>query len=122
MRIIDKGIVFSNDIVRILNGKNALDFNYEQNGMKLPSEEDIEILRADFRKDVNRIFKNNVEIISEEEMEKYVQEVLQDSENIPIVSLDKIYLYDSDNNDNDIYYLDCTRMKRIKRFSTKKGK
>lgn len=62
MRKIDKGIVFSNDIYRILNGKNALDYNYQERGMIIPSSDDINFLRENFRKDVCRIFEGQVEI------------------------------------------------------------
>ncbi len=37
MEKVNSGIVFSNDIYRILQGKNALDFNYEENGFVLPT-------------------------------------------------------------------------------------
>ncbi len=63
MKRVDKGIVFSDDIKRILNGINAFDFKYKF----IPSLETIEVLRDDFKKDVNKIF-DNVTIISEEEM------------------------------------------------------
>lgn len=83
MRKIKEGIVFSNDIYRILKGQNALDFNYEEKGMKVPTKEEIEFLRKDFLKDVNRIFKNKVEIITEDEMEEFLYESLEDSWEYP---------------------------------------
>ena len=83
MKKISKGIVFSNDIFRILKGKNALRFSYEELGMKMPSEREIEFLRKDFAKDVNRIFKNDVEIISEQEMEDFLYDSLEDSWEYP---------------------------------------
>ena len=64
MRMIKKGIVFSDDIKRILNGVNAFDYQYKS----VPSRSVIESVRSDFRNDVNKIFNNNVTIISEEEM------------------------------------------------------
>ena len=36
MEQIKKGIVFSNDIERILKGNNALNFSYEKSGLKIP--------------------------------------------------------------------------------------
>ena len=64
MEKINKGIVFSYDIKRILNGINAFDYQYEF----VPSNSIIETLRADFKSEVKKIFKDNVTIISEEEM------------------------------------------------------
>ena len=61
---INKGIVFSYDIKRILNGINAFDYKYEF----VPSDSIIETLRTDFKTEVNKIFKDNVTIVSEEEM------------------------------------------------------
>lgn len=64
MREIKKGIVFSEDIFRILNGVNAFDYKYEVT----PSAKKIKELRIDFKKDVDKIFKKNTSIISEDEM------------------------------------------------------
>ena len=64
MKTINKGIVFSNDINRILNGLNAYDYKY----LSIPSLSTIESIRNDFKDDVNKIFRGNVTIISEEEM------------------------------------------------------
>ncbi len=64
MKEISKGIVFSNDIKRILNGINAYDYKYEF----IPSDSIIEDVRKDFKKDVDKIFNGNVTIISESEM------------------------------------------------------
>lgn len=83
MKKINEGIVFSNDIFRILEGKNALDFNYEKQGMEIPTKDKIEYLRQDFAKDVKRIFKNKVEIISEEEMDGFLEESLNDVKGYP---------------------------------------
>ena len=83
MKKINEGIVFSNDIYRILEGKNALDFNYEKQGMKIPTKEEIEILRQDFAKDVKRIFTNKVEIIEEEEITGFLEEALNDIKEYP---------------------------------------
>ena len=64
MNKIDKGIVFSYDIKRILDGINAFDYKYDA----IPSENLIEGLRKDFEKDVNKIFNGEVTIISEDDM------------------------------------------------------
>lgn len=64
MRKIKKGIVFSDDIKRILSGVNAFDYQYKS----IPSGSVIDIVRYDFRNDVNKIFNDEVTIISEEEM------------------------------------------------------
>lgn len=61
---IKNGIVFSNDIKRILNGVNAFDYKYKG----IPSGSVIDTVREDFRCDVNKIFNREVTIISEEEM------------------------------------------------------
>lgn len=63
MEKISKGIVFSEDIKRILNGVNAFKFKY---GFR-PRESVIDEVREDFRRDVNGIF-DKVVIISEEDM------------------------------------------------------
>ncbi len=64
MKEINKGIVFSYDIKRILNGINAFDYKYEF----IPNDSIIKDLRDDFKTEVKKIFKGNVTIISEEEM------------------------------------------------------
>lgn len=48
MKKIREGIVFSNDIERILKGNNALQFKYLDNGLIIPSSNYIEVLRKDF--------------------------------------------------------------------------
>lgn len=68
MKKIREGIVFSNDIERILKGNNALQFNYVENNLIIPNSNYIEVLRKDFDKDVNIIFNNKVIIIKEEDM------------------------------------------------------
>lgn len=83
MKRIDKGIIFSNDIFRILNGQNALDFNYRVNGFNIPNKNQIDVLREDFKKDVKRIFNNEVTIFSEEEMERFLYSSLENSWNYP---------------------------------------
>lgn len=83
MEKVNSGIVFSNDILRILQGKNALDFNYEKSGLVPPTKKQVEILRENFKKDVNRIFENDVTIFSEEEMESFLNDSLDDCLNYP---------------------------------------
>ena len=67
MKKIKKGIVFSNDIERILNGYNAINYNYNKQGIIIPEKNFIENLREDFSTTVKKIFTNTT-IISEEEM------------------------------------------------------
>ncbi len=64
MKTIKKGIVFSNDIKRILNGDNSLDFQYDF----VIGESVIEDIRKDFKKETDKIFNNAVTIITEDEM------------------------------------------------------
>ena len=63
MKTIKNGIVFSNDIKRILEGVNSLDYMYDY----VPNEDIIRKVRYDFKKQVNKIF-DKVSIISEDEM------------------------------------------------------
>ena len=64
MKKIENGIVFSDDIKRILKGINAFDYKYDY----IPEDSTVDALRADFRADVNKMFDGNVTIISEDEM------------------------------------------------------
>lgn len=66
MKEIKQGIVFSEDIKRILNGINAFDFKYPF----IPNNNVINNVRENFNKETNKIFNNKVTIISEEEMLK----------------------------------------------------
>ena len=77
MKTIKNGIVFSNDIERILKGYNALSFDFKKSGMMIPSSNFITSLRKDFEKDVNKIFKE-VTIIEEDEMYDGLYEVILD--------------------------------------------
>ncbi len=107
MEQIKKGIVFSNDIERILKGNNALNFNYEKLGLKIPNSTFIKSLRENFALCTNRIF-DNVTIISEEEMLKRMDRMADRYfGDLPIVSLDKVYSYCDEEN---MMFLDCTRM------------
>ena len=63
MKKIKNGIVFSEDIKRILKGINAYDFQYKY----IPSDSVITDMSDDFKKTVGNIF-SNFTIISEEEM------------------------------------------------------
>ncbi len=80
---VEEGIVFSNDIYRILQGQNALDFDYSANGLIIPTKEQIEFLRADFEKDVRTIFNNKVTIFSEEQMEEFLSTALDNVREYP---------------------------------------
>lgn len=64
MKKIDKGIVFSEDVKRILEGINAFDYKYKF----IPNNSVIDTIREDFKDNVNKIFSGNITIISEEEM------------------------------------------------------
>lgn len=64
MKKIKEGIVFSDDIKRILNGVNAFDYEYEA----VPSDSVITSVRDDFKRSVSKIFDNKITIISEDEM------------------------------------------------------
>ncbi|MBR2138685.1 MAG: hypothetical protein IJ966_05270 [Bacilli bacterium] len=64
MEKISKGIVFSEDIKRILNGVNAFDYSYD---IKL-CDDVIKGLREDFKIKANKIFDGNAVFITEEEM------------------------------------------------------
>ena len=64
MKIIKEGIVFSEDINIILNGKNAFDFKYD----KVPSNSVIGEVRRSFKEQVNGVFNGKTTIISEDEM------------------------------------------------------
>ncbi len=77
MERIEEGIVFSNDIYRILCGYNALDFNYNDKNIIIPNKKFINLLRKDFRKDVERIFPK-VTIISEGDMLLYINQSISD--------------------------------------------
>lgn len=107
MEKINKGIVFSNDIEIILKGNNALNFNYEKRGLKIPSSTFIRNLRENFSLCTNKIF-DDVTIISEEEMLKRMDSMVDRYfGDIPIISLDKVYSYCDEKN---MMFLDCTRM------------
>lgn len=77
MRKINEGIVFSNDIGRILKGNNALGFNYNDNGIIIPNDNTIDVLRENFLEDTSRIF-DKVSIIEENEMLLYMYQSIMD--------------------------------------------
>ena len=83
MEKVNSRIVFSNDIYRILQGQNALDFDYTKNGLMLPTKKQISVLREDFKKDVNRFFENDVTIFSEEKMEDFLYSSIDDCISYP---------------------------------------
>ena len=64
MKKIKKGFVYSEDIKRILEGVNAFDYSYDAQ----PTKETIESIREDLKEEMNKIFNNQVTIVSEEEM------------------------------------------------------
>lgn len=78
MKTINEGIVFSNDIKTILDGNNALDFNYQGNGLILPSQNTISYIRESFFKETKNIFNNRVTIITEEQMLEGLNSSLSD--------------------------------------------
>ena len=78
MKKVESGIVFSNDIERILKGNNALNYSYEKNGLILPEKGLIKKLRDDFKKDTNLIFNGQSIIIEEDEMMSSMQESISD--------------------------------------------
>ena len=69
MKIIKKGIVFSNDIQRILEGYNAISFSYNQQDIIIPNKNFIESLRKDFTTTVNKIFTQTTTIQESEMLE-----------------------------------------------------
>ena len=78
MQIFKNSIVFSNDIYKILKGCNSLNYNYDQNGIITPSLDFIESLREDFKNTTNEIFNNQVNIVTEEQMQNSLNNSLQD--------------------------------------------
>ena len=64
MKEIKKGFVYSEDIKRILEGVNSFDYKYEE----IPNVETIKNVRDDFKKQINKIFNNQVTVVTEEEM------------------------------------------------------
>lgn len=78
MKKIKKGIVFSNDIQNILKGYNAINYNYNKNGMIIPQTQFIENIREDFSNTVNKIFNGNTTIITEKEMKYSIESSIQD--------------------------------------------
>lgn len=77
MKLIENGIVFSNDIKRIMMGKNALNFNYGKKGIIIPDENFFEYLRSDFKNTVDEIF-DSVIILKESEMLESINESIKD--------------------------------------------
>ena len=69
MKIIKEGIVFSNDIKRILDGYNAINYSYNKQGILIPNNNFIESLRQDFNQTVNKIFTKTTTITELEMLE-----------------------------------------------------
>jgi hypothetical protein len=108
MEEIKKGVVFSNDINLILNGKNSLNYKYNEKGIIVPTDSFIRDLRDDFKKISKRTYGDDVVIIDEYAMSYYMNMFLDKfKEKYPIVSMDDIYVT-CDN--KRVFSLDCTRM------------
>lgn len=108
METVEKGIIFSYDIDSIMKGKNALKFNYNENGLLVPDKTIIENVRRDFEKDAKNTYNTDVVIVSEEEMKYYMNKFIDMYRGyFPIVSMDEIYV-DCDN--RQVFSLDCTRL------------
>lgn len=78
MKKIKDGIVFSYDIKRILEGYNALNFNYSKEGMMIPDDGYLNNIRYDFSKDTSRIFRGKSTIVSEDDMLEYLDTAISD--------------------------------------------
>lgn len=76
MKKIKEGIVFSNDIKRILNGYNAINYSYNQQGIIIPNDYFIESLRQDFENTVNKIFTKTTTITEEEMLDSIYTSIL----------------------------------------------
>lgn len=76
MKIIKEGIVFSNDIQRILQGYNAINYSYNKQGITIPENEFIESLRKDFTTTVNKIFTKTTTITEEEMLDSIYNSIL----------------------------------------------
>ena len=77
MKIIKEGIVFSNDIKRILQGYNAINYSYNKQGLIVPNKNFIECLRKDFSTTVNKIFTKTTIIPEEEMLDSIYTSILQ---------------------------------------------
>lgn len=64
MKEIKKGFVYSEDIERITKGVNAFDFKFDTE----PSKEVIKSVREDLKLQMDKIFNNNVTVVTEDEM------------------------------------------------------
>ena len=108
MEEIKKGVVFSNDINLILNGKNSLNYQYSDKGIIVPTDSFIRELRDDFKRISKRTYGDDVVIIDEYSMSYYMNMFLDKyKDKYPIVSMDDIYVT-CDN--KRVFSLDCTRM------------
>lgn len=76
MKIIKEGIVFSNDIERILQGYNAINYSYNKQGITIPNNYFIESLRQDFTTTVNKIFTKTTTITEEEMLDSIYNSIL----------------------------------------------
>lgn len=106
-KVIERGIVISEDIQRILQGHNALGYKYDEHGILVPNKHVIEDIRKDFKQQMDKIFENVV-IVKEDDITESMKKLAKRySGKFPIISLDEIYL---DKNDNIYAFLDCTRL------------
>lgn len=64
MKEIKKGFVYSEDIERITKGVNAFDFKFDT----IPTKEVIKSVREDLKIQMNKIFNNQVTVVTEDEM------------------------------------------------------
>lgn len=119
MKIIEKGIVFSEDIELILNGNNALNYSYKDKGMIVPDKTFIKNLRMDFYKLAKFVYNTNIVIVTEQEMIDAMNNIVNEYKGrYPIVSMDQIYI----NCDNkDVYSLDVTRLTGSKEMISRRN-
>lgn len=116
MEIIKSGIVISNDIDFILNGKNAFNFKYSEK-MGIPSIDFINEQRKQLFKDLCKYFNGDVTILNEEMIYEIMHSLLEKHMGEDaIVSMDHVY---TDDLGECISFLDCTRVNGSKKISNK---
>ena len=116
MEIIKSGIVISNDIDFILNGKNAFNFKYSEK-MDIPSIDFINEQRKQLFKDLCKCFNGDVTILNEEMIYEIMHSLLEKHMGEDaIVSMDHVY---TDDLGECISFLDCTRVNGSKKLVTR---
>lgn len=75
MKELENKIVFSEDINLIMKGRNAFNFNYEDNNISVPSESFIKDLRINFEEIIQKIFDKNYYIVKEDEAFNYLNDL-----------------------------------------------